>query len=65
MRKYVVDAAESDEASLQEGLDYMAARGWKLVSVVWLPSRTSGNGEHLNAQYTMVFEREDDASSPM
>jgi hypothetical protein len=61
MRKYTVDVAESDDASLQESLDEMAARGWKLVSMVWLPARTSGDGEHLNAQYTMVFEREDDA----
>jgi Domain of unknown function (DUF4177) len=59
MRKYIVDVAESDDASLQKSLDDMAARGWKLVSMVWLPARTSGNGEHLNAQYTTVFERED------
>jgi hypothetical protein len=65
MRKYIVDIAESDDASLQKSLDDMAASGWKLVSMVWLPARTSGNGEHLNAQYTMVFEREDDASSPV
>jgi hypothetical protein len=65
MRKYIVDVAESDDASLQKGLDDMAARGWKLVSMVWLPARTSGNGGHLNPQYTMVFEREDDASSPI
>jgi hypothetical protein len=64
MRKYIVDVAESDDAGLQESLDDMAARGWKLVSLVWLPARMSGHGEPLNAQYTMVFEREDDAQSP-
>jgi hypothetical protein len=58
MRKYIVDVSESDDNALQHALDEMSGRGWKVVNVMWLPSRTHA-GETLNAQYTIVFERED------
>jgi hypothetical protein len=57
MREYIVDVSESSEEALKETLDYMSGRGWKVVSVMWLPSRTQA-GEQFNAQYTIVFERE-------
>jgi hypothetical protein len=57
MRKYIVDVCESDDESLQGALDYMSQRGWKLVSTMWLPRRMRA-GEELNAQYTLIFERE-------
>jgi Domain of unknown function (DUF4177) len=58
MRKYIVDVSESHDDSLQVSLDEMSQQGWKVVSVMWLPSRIF-RGETLNAQYTIVFERED------
>lgn len=53
-----VDECESDTTSLQQSLDHMSERGWQLVSVLWLPKRIHGH-EELNAQYTLIFERED------
>jgi hypothetical protein len=58
MQKYIVDVSESDDSSLQAALDEMSADGWKVLSVMWLPERFHA-GEKLNAQYTIVFERED------
>jgi hypothetical protein len=61
MRKYVVDEAEDSAESLQETLTYMADRGWRLVSVTWVPRRTVGRDSserELNAQYTVIFEQE-------
>ncbi len=62
MPRYIVDECEDDAAALQETLDYMSERGCKVVSMMWLPKRKKWgpDGEFdANAQYVVVFEREE------
>jgi hypothetical protein len=63
-RRYIVDVCEDNDEELENSLHHMSERGWRLVSTMWLPKRMKA-AEELNAQYTMVFEREDcDAPRP-
>ena len=61
MPKYIVDECSDSVAALQEALDYMSARGWKLTNSIWLPRRkiwVDGAEQDANAQYVLIFERD-------
>ena len=61
MIEYIVDECADNVGSLQDMLDEMSERGWRVVSTMWLPRRRIANldGEFdANAQYSVVFERE-------
>ena len=56
--EYQIFSARDDHTNLKEVLDYVATvEGHvRIVSVMWQPSRPSGDGAQLSAGYTIVTE---------